>query len=107
MARHRVLPSTEEELAQILEQRAEKEAERQLAAKEATRQRSATDQLGADPPEVVHAGIVATIGRKAKKTTLAAGATMDQTREEEERASVEVEATLPAASICHERIRYM
>jgi len=34
---HRVLPSTKEELAQIMEHRAKKEAERHLAAEEAAR----------------------------------------------------------------------
>jgi len=60
-------------------------------------QRSATDQLGADPQEVVQASIVATFGRRAREATLAAGATMDQALEAKERAAAEAKATLSAA----------
>ena len=74
---HIVLPSTEGELARILEQRAKKEAERQLVAEEAARQRTITDQLGTDPPEVMHAGILAAFGRRAMEAALAARAIMD------------------------------
>jgi hypothetical protein len=99
---HGILPSTEEELAQILEQRAKKEAEQHMAADEAAKQRTTTDQLDADPPEVVHACIVATFGRKAKEAALAAGATMDQVLEAKERAAAKAEATLSAASAMRE-----
>ena len=99
MTWHIVLPSTEEELALLLQQRATKEAKRQLAAEEAARQRMATGQLGADPPEVVQAGIVATFGRKAREASLAAGATMDQTVEAQ---AAEAKATLSAASSMRE-----
>ena len=80
----------------ILEQRATKEAGRQLAAKEATRQRMATEQLGADPQEVVQADIVATFGRRAREAAPVAGATIGQALEAEERAAAEAQATLSA-----------
>ena len=50
----------------------------------------------------MHAGIVATFGRRAREATLAAGATMDHALEAEEKAAAEAEATLSAASAMRE-----
>ena len=99
---HRVLPSTEEELAQILEQRAKKEAERQLATEEAAKQRTSAIHLGTDPLEVVQARIVAAFGDIAWEAALASGATMDQALEAKEKAAEEAKATLSAASTMRE-----
>ncbi len=92
---HRVLPSTEEELTQILEQRAKKEVERQLAA---DIPRIAAEQHGVDPPEVVQAGIATTFRRKVREAVWAAGATKDQAPEAEEKDVAEAEASLSATS---------
>ena len=97
LTRHRALPSTDEELARILEQRAKEEAARRLATQEAAKLRTTTEPSVADPPEVVQACIVATFGRKATEATLAAGATMDHALEAEEKATTEADASLLAA----------
>ena len=46
---------------------AKKEAERQMVAEEAARQRASTDQMGADPLKIVQAGIIATFGRRRRR----------------------------------------
>ncbi len=99
---HRVLPSTKEELAQILVQRAKKEAERQMAVEASASQRASADQIWADPPRVVQACIVATFGRRAREAALVTGATMDHALEAEKKATAEVDATLSAASTMRE-----
>jgi hypothetical protein len=95
---HGVLPSTEEGLTQILEQRAKKEVERQPTVEEAAILRTTADQQVVDPPEVVQAGIVATFGRKAREAALAAGTAMDQAMEAKEKAAAEAQTSLSAAS---------
>ena len=85
-----------------MEHKANKEAERQQAAEEVVRQRASIDQIGADPPEIVQTCIIATFGRKTREAALAAGATMDQALEGEEKAAAEAEATLSAASVMRE-----
>ena len=50
----------------------------------------------------MHEGIVAAFGRKAMEAALAAGATMDQALEAEEKAAVEAETTLLATSAMRE-----
>jgi len=70
-----------------LEQRAKKEAERHQADEKVARQRATTYQTRADPPEIVQASIVATFGRRAREAALAAGATVDQALEAEEKAT--------------------
>ena len=56
-----------------------------MVAEEAARQRASANQIGADPPEIVQACIIATFGRIAREAALAAGATMDQALEAEEK----------------------
>ena len=48
--------------------------------------------------EVIHADIVATFGRKYKEAVLAAGATMEQAMEVEEKAATKAEASMADAS---------
>ena len=65
-------------------------------------QRAPLKQIETDPPEIVHACIVATFGCRAREAALAAGATMDQALEAEEKAAAEAEATRSAASAMRE-----
>jgi hypothetical protein len=61
------------------------------------RQRTTSDQLGANSPKVVRTGIVAAFGRKAREVALAARAIMNQTMEAKEEATTKVEAKLSTA----------
>ena len=93
----RVLPSIENELLQQLEQIAKKEFERHQAAEKKTKHRAASEQQAAYAREVIQADIVATFGRMAREAALAAGATVEQAMEVEEKAAAEAEASMADA----------
>jgi hypothetical protein len=81
-----------------LQNKARSEVKRQHAAEEKANQRALAEQHALDTQEVVHADIVATIGRRAREVALASGATMEQALEIEEKATAEAEASMADVS---------
>jgi len=97
----RVLPSTEEEFLQQLEQKAKRE-ERQQAIEEKAKHIATTEQHATNAQEIIHTDIVATFGRKAREAALAAGATMEQALEAKQKATTKAEASMADAVVMRE-----
>jgi hypothetical protein len=103
LAGHKVLPSTEEELAQILEQRAKKEAERQMATEEATMQRTSADHLVAEPHRsCMQISWQPLAAEPRRQHWQPEPHIMDRALEAEEKATGDAEATLSTASAMRE-----
>jgi hypothetical protein len=63
---------------------------------------AALDQQAVDAQEIIQVDIVATFGRRARQAALAAGATVEQAMEGEEKASTKAEASMADDSAMRE-----
>ncbi len=78
--------------------KAKREVKRQQAAKKKAKHKATTEHQATYAHEVIQAGVVATFGRRAREVAVVAGATMEQSLEAEEKAAVEVKASMADAS---------